>query len=562
MANAQHLEWLLEGVKAWNRRRKENSDMSVDLAGSDLSGASLNRVNLRDANLADANLSGASLIGANLRDANLTGANLSGSFLTRAKLTRSTLIYANLTDAYLARARLFRAKLSRANLTSANLVDAVLIETYLDNAILAGANFTGANFTGARLSNANLSGAQIRMANFTNARLVNANLAGSKLVSANLVDADLTGTSLVDADLTAANLTAAALTDANLTDAILFSADLKNATLTSANCTQADFGGANLVGVNLTKVQFRHTNFFGNNKLSQLYQDTNAHPESVTGVIDIVNSIKEHHKTHGNNFDVYFRGEAKNTWPLRPSVMRNDSYKSNEHNMLLGLIARRPGDFNGVVSGVGQLVLAQHHGLKTRFLDITRNPLVALFHACAEKQYINEDAKIHVFVAPNHMIKPFISDTVSVVANYARLPEHHQKALIGHHNDNSNYLTALGRLFQMIQSEKPYFESRIDPKDFYRVIIVEPQQLSERISKQAGAFLVSAFHERFERKEIEARGEGVPPLYAHYQLTIPSSAKKTILEELKMLDITRESLFPGLDESANAVNEFYSRRSE
>ena len=398
MANAQHIEWLLEGVEAWNRRRKENSDMSVDLVCADLGGAKLNRFNLSCANLTDADLSGANLNRVNFRDANLTRANFSNANLTGANLTR------------------------------ANLKQAILFDTTKESLI----QYKG------------------------------------KFVPVKTVD-----------DL------------------------LKN-----------------------------------------------------------IRQISTYYRNIENAPRIYFRGESKRVWSLQPSAMRELAYTSNERDMLFDLIARRPGDFNGIVHGVGQLVLAQHHGLQTRFLDITRNPLVALFHACENEQHCRNAARLHVFVAPRHMIQPFNSDTVSVIANYARLQLRHQKALIGDHVDNSDYDTAIEQLLQMIQSEKPYFLPRIDPKDLYRVIIVEPQQSSERINKQAGAFLVSDFHERFERKEIEERNEGVPPLYAHYQLTIPSTAKRTILEELAMLDITRESLFPGLDESANAVNESYRKQSE
>ena len=112
------------------------------------------------------------------------------------------------------------------------------------------------------------------------------------------------------------------------------------------------------------------------------------------------------------------------------------------------------------------------------------------------------------------------------------------------------------RLYQFIKQEKPYFEERIDPRDFYRVFVVEPQQTSERIRAQSGAFLVSAFHTRFEQQEILKWNDDIP-VYAHYQLTIPAGKKTQIIEDLQIAGITRESLFPGLDETTKAITERY-----
>ena len=424
--------------------------------------------------------------------------------------------------------------------------DSIPLSGYdLNDADFTDANLNEPDFSCAHLSRAKFENARIQMGIFRNADLSDSNLTGVKFVGAFYRVADFS--------------------DANLSRANFSNSVFESYSKITPDFSRSNQIGANFAGANLTRTKLRYAMLFDNKQESMTQYDVKFMLiKSLQDLFKNIQKISACYKNSVNMPRFYFRGESKNIWTLKPSVMREVDYKSNERDMLLGLIARRPGDFNGIASGVGQLVLAQHYGLKTRFLDITRNPLVALFHACENKHepHCKKDAKLHVFVTPPHMVKPFISDTVSVIANYARLPHNHQKSLIGDPANDSDYTVAMEQLSQLVQSEKSYFVSRIDPKDFYRVIIVEPQQLSERISKQAGAFLVSAFHERFERKEIETCGEGVPPLYAHYQLTIPSRAKPRIVEELRMLDITRESLFPGLDESANAVNEFYSRRSE
>ena len=93
----------------------------------------------------------------------------------------------------------------------------------------------------------------------------------------------------------------------------------------------------------------------------------------------------------------------------------------------------------------------------------------------------------------------------------------------------------------------------------FRVFVVEPQRSFERIRAQSGAFLISAFHERFERDEILKWNAGIP-VYDHYMLTVSGKSKEYLINELRLLNITCESLFPGLDEAAKAVTQLYSER--
>ena len=115
------------------------------------------------------------------------------------------------------------------------------------------------------------------------------------------------------------------------------------------------------------------------------------------------------------------------------------------------------------------------------------------------------------------------------------------------------------RLYHLIRQEKPHFLEKVDPKDLFRVFIVEPQQSFERIRTQSGAFLISAFHERFEPQEILKMNSAIP-VYEHYALEVPHKCKKRIMEELNLLNVNRETLFPGIDEAAKAITQRHSKK--
>ncbi|MCT4555897.1 MAG: pentapeptide repeat-containing protein [Pelagimonas sp.] len=80
MANEQHLQWLSEGVQAWNTRRRKAPFRP------DLTNANLERETLREVNL-----QGSYLQGAKLQDADLWGINLWTAGLRKADLT--TILY-------------------------------------------------------------------------------------------------------------------------------------------------------------------------------------------------------------------------------------------------------------------------------------------------------------------------------------------------------------------------------------------------------------------------------------------------------------------------------------
>ena len=489
MANRNHIQWLLEGVERWNQRR-DRMPFRPDLSEADIAENFKSAGKLERGNRVP-------LAGAYLSDANLSGARFSGHRSIR-----------------------------------------------INNEPMLIADLTGASFIGSDCQNVLIQDSNLDHARFYNTKLDDADLSGSSMRECRALGASFRGTDLSESDLTGASILLSFFDDANL-----FRARLKDADLTRTNLVNACVEGSRLWEAKL----FQTTNESG---IPQI------HSECITCVADLIRACAQLDAAHDDNL-LYLRGERTNGWELRPSVMRigkDDATKlrTKEGHMLLDLMTRRPSDFNMSTTALDQWVLAQHHGLKTRLLDVTRNPLVALFAACGSD---SETGRLHFFSVPRSLVKPFNSSTIALITNLAKLSHSDQDALVGRTGKSTEgqdseaktrYKRAMDRLYGLVRQEKPDFERRINPVDFFRVLIVEPQQSFERVRAQSGAFLVSGFHERFERNEIRNRNPMIP-VYDYLTLDVPPGSKQQIRSELRMLNISRETLYPGLDEAARAV---------
>lgn len=257
--------------------------------------------------------------------------------------------------------------------------------------------------------------------------------------------------------------------------------------------------------------------------------------------------------------ELFYRGHSDSEYKLQPSIYRNKNLIANENRLFKEFILRTPVDFLNEKSALEKLVKMQHYSLPTRLLDITSNPLVALYFACSSKE--EKDGRVIVFRIPNTHIKYYDSDTVSIISNIAKRPE--SFSIIETKNldiEEFNKLDEIQHLLHEIKEEKAYFQPLINPRDIEQVVAVKVKQSNNRIIKQSGAFLI------FGVNEVKSNPALVPEEWIvmfdskknKLDFMIQHENKKDILKELDILGINESTLFPELDNQARYLKNRYS----
>ena len=150
-------------------------------------------------------------------------------------------------------------------------------------------------------------------------------------------------------------------------------------------------------------------------------KNTDNEDNKIENIESFISKIKEV-KAIDN---IFYRGHSNKIYGLEPSIYRKDKetnellYIENEDKIYRETIAKVPYDFNGK-NTIESLVLMQHYGVPTRILDLTTNPLVALYFACDDDKNKDADGEVIVFDIPEESTCYFDSDRVTVLANLAK----------------------------------------------------------------------------------------------------------------------------------------------
>lgn len=325
-----------------------------------------------------------------------------------------------------------------------------------------------------------------------------------------------------------------------------------------------------------------------------IFKESKCDLRSVTNLNEFINCVmdsKDVKYYKSKRINRYFRGQQA-SYNLKPSLFRKKEWVENEMELNARVYCDRPNDFFDCKSTFEKLVRLKHYNQPSRLLDLTANPLVALFFACYDSNEEDENSVGVVYEAfcPEDEEKISVSsDTVTMLTamtNTKMKNESNEKITcvssrcVPKRISNSCFNNCLKdkesnliRDSKLADWEKKYIDElshqcKKEGQTVYwddlcftelnQCILVKPPLNTERIVRQSGCFIMCGMNPN----DISSPPESLYDFFKNVKKArkvyyILPKHKPNILKQLKVLGIDEYFIFPELEREIDSVKNSY-----
>ena len=283
--------------------------------------------------------------------------------------------------------------------------------------------------------------------------------------------------------------------------------------------------------------------------------------DSVSTFINEIKILRD--AAEENSTGLYFRGQEVDYWEIKPSIFRDDML-SREDKLMQIPLQKNPMEFKELSSDFDIMAKYQHYGMCTRLLDLTTNPLVALYFACKahgveefeiDGEKVEKEPDGVVYYADKYYPCHSTDLEVRIISALAKYDlskentiEYVLEKLVG-----ENIINSLDKELWLTKNGVVKFIDIIQ-----RNYMVVPMYANERLRRQNGVFLLAGMF------SVEINGEPKDGIitkcksnlrkeFSEHYFCVRGENKEEILKELDLYNINEATLFPELEHQLSYI---------
>lgn len=262
--------------------------------------------------------------------------------------------------------------------------------------------------------------------------------------------------------------------------------------------------------------------------------------EQANSVADYL-KILERYKVYSRQ---YYRGQLEKYVTIPPSIARNRGYSSNESAIYHESIGMKKDEFKDLLTPLEKLAKLQHYGIPTRLVDVTIDPLIALFFAVENVDDLSP-GNVYVYLVEGY---PSNSKEAKLLSILPTLPNLKVDSIIAEYKKIFGGTLSYDEVLKIVCT--PIIIQYSD----------ELQISNPRLYSQRGTFLICGNEVVDDR--ITDSLKSLDAITPSVIIRIPFEFKKAIKDELDLkYSINQTRIYPELPSVADYIKEKYKEEN-